>query len=51
MNTHLSRTPLALAALAAGGMLIGLSGCKSDTAPAVVIDAEKTGKPMSKYIY
>ena len=51
MNTHLSQTALALAVLAACGMLVSLSGCKSDTAPAVVIDAEKTGKPVSKYIY
>ncbi len=51
MNTHLSRTALALAVLAACGMLVSLSGCKSDTAPAIVIDAEKTGKPVSKYIY
>ncbi len=51
MNTHLSQTALPLAVLVACGLLISLSGCQPDTPPAVVIDTEKTGKPVSKYIY
>src|SRR5512139_3274032 len=51
MNTRLSRIILASAALAAGGLLVSRAGCRSDSPPTVVIDAEKTGPPMSRYIY